>query len=83
MLTAPGPAVLTITTLKVEEAEEDQVQRVVAQYLPQGARPGKRSHVGEGEVKGIDVPGFPKVRVAFRLYKYTKYKNTLLQKYST
>ena len=38
VLTGPGPAALMTTTLKVEEAEEERVQRLGAQYQPQGVR---------------------------------------------
>ena len=38
VLTGPGPAALMTTTLKTEEAEEERVQRLGAQYQPQGVR---------------------------------------------
>ena len=38
VLTGPGPAALMTTTLKVKEAEEERVQRLGAQYQPQGVR---------------------------------------------
>ena len=38
VLTGPGPAALMTTTLKVEKAEEERVQRLGAQYQPQAVR---------------------------------------------
>ena len=80
VLTGPGPAALMTTTLKVEEAEEERVQRLGGQYQPEGVRRAIRQPCSREEVGGKDGPGFHEVRSAFKLYKYTKYKNTILQK---
>ena len=48
VLTGPGPAALMTTTLKVEEAEEERVQRLGAQYQPQGVRHAIRQPVSRG-----------------------------------
>ena len=47
VLKGSGPAALLTTTLKVEEAEEELIQRLGAQYQPRGMRrivrdPGSR-----------------------------------------
>ena len=52
VLTGPGPASLMTTTLKVEEAEEERVQRLGAQYQPQGVRRAIRQPGLRGRSRG-------------------------------
>ena len=52
VLTGPGPAALTTTTLKVEEAEEERVQRLGVQYQPQGVRRAIRQPGSRGRSRG-------------------------------
>ena len=58
VLTGPGPAALMTTTLKVEEAEEERVQRLGAQYQPQGVRRAIRQPGSRGKSRGKTVQVF-------------------------
>ena len=52
VLTGSGPAALMTTTLKFEEAEEERVQRLGAQYQPQGVRRAIRQPGSRGRSRG-------------------------------
>ena len=52
VLTGPGPAALMTTTMKVEEANEERVQRLGAQYQPQGVRRAIRQPGSRGRSRG-------------------------------
>ena len=52
VLTGPGPAALMTTTVKVEQAEEERVQHLGAQYQPQGVRRAIRQPGSRGRNRG-------------------------------
>ena len=52
VLTGPGPAALMTTTLKVEETEDERVQRLGAQYKPQEERRAIRQPGSRGRSRG-------------------------------
>ena len=58
VLTGPVPAASMTTTLKVEEAEEERIQRLGAQYQPQGVRRAIRQPASRGRGKGKRRSGF-------------------------
>ena len=70
-LTGPGRAASMTTTLNFEEAEEERVQRLGAQYQLQSVRRVKRQPGSRGRSRGKDGPGFHEVRNALKLHKYT------------